>query len=148
VVLDSSLGWVALLVLVVVLIVVLGVIALSTRRRLLQRDGGFDVNLRLHPGRWGGGWVFGIGRYDGDRILWFRTFGIGLRPRRVFRRRDLDLVERNNPGPEDGVHVPPGHVVLTCRYADDLIDITMDALVVTGFVSWLEAAPPGEHVIA
>ena len=146
--LDSSLGWVALVVLVAVLLLVLGLVVLSARRRILQRDGGFDLCVRLHPGQWGGGWVFGIGRYDGDRILWFRTFGVGLRPRRVFLRRELDLLERNDPDPEDGLHVPPGHIVLTCRYAGSPIDLTMDALAVTGFVSWLEGAPPGEQVVA
>ncbi len=146
--LDSLLGWVALLVLVLVLLVIAGLIALSLRRRVLQRDGGFDLCVRLHPGQWGGGWVFGIGRYQGDRILWFRTFGVGLRARQVFLRRELALLKRSEPGPEDGVHVPPGHILLACRYDGSPIDLTMDALAVTGFVTWLESAPPGEHLVA
>ena len=53
-------------------------------------------NLRLQPalGRCprteadpsGKGWVYGVARYNGDRIEWFRVFSYAPRPRRVLER--------------------------------------------------------------
>jgi hypothetical protein len=144
----SLIGWVVADVLIVLLIIVSSVLVLLLRRRILQRDGGFELCLRLHPGRWGGGWVFGIGRYDGDEIAWFKTFGLSLRPRRCLARRNLEVLDRHRPDEEDESLVPPGHVVLSCRVGGRTLDMSMEEQAVTGFLAWLESAPPGQHLVA
>ena len=36
-----------------------------------------------------------------------------------------------------------GHVVVSCAYAGDLVELAMSEASLTGFQSWLEAGPPG-----
>jgi Protein of unknown function (DUF2550) len=145
---QSLVGWLVVDVLIAVLVVVASVITLLVRRRILERDGGFELCLRLHPGRWGGGWVFGIGRYEGDRIAWFKTFGLSLRARRCLPRQRLEVIDRHWPNDEDRRLVPSGHVVLACRVGGRTLDMSMEEQAVTGFLAWLEAAPPGQHLVA
>ena len=145
---QSVIGWAAIYVAIAVALFGLAVVLVALRRRVLQRDGGFDLCLRLHPGRWGGGWVFGVGRYDGDQIAWYRTFGVSLRPQLCLVRRELTVVNRRRPVDGDEWHVPPGHVVLACRNGDDDLDLSMEPPAVTGFLAWLESAPPGQQFVA
>ena len=145
---QSLVGWLVADVLIAVLVVVASLIILLLRRRILQRGGGFELCLRLHPGHWGGGWVFGIGRYEGDKIAWFKTFGLSLRARRCLPRRSLEVLGRHRPDTEDQRLVPPGHVVLACRVGGRTLDMSMEEQAVTGFLAWLEAAPPGQHLVA
>jgi hypothetical protein len=142
----SLIGWLVADVLIILVVVGTAVLALSARRRILQRAGGFELCLRLHPGRWGGGWVFGIGRYDGDQIVWFKTFAVSLRPRERLPRRDLEVLDRRPPDEEDQSLVPAGHVVLSCRVGGRTLDMSMEEPAVTGFLAWLESAPPGQHL--
>jgi len=76
-------------VLVAVLLAVVAVFALlSLRRWLLERRGGtVECSLREPDGR--GVWRLGIGRYNGDELLWFAIFGFRFRPRGVVPRRGL-----------------------------------------------------------
>lgn len=63
----------------VVALVVVGLFVFGLRRRLIQRSGGtFDCSLRWDvpeksdPN--GKGWGYGVARYNGDRIEWYRVF--------------------------------------------------------------------------
>ena len=106
---QSVIGWAAIYVAIAVALFGLAVVLVALRRRVLQRDGGFDLCLRLHPGRWGGGWVFGVGRYDGDQIAWYRTFGVSLRPQLCLVRRELTVVNRRRiTGWAVAVKISPG----------------------------------------
>lgn len=63
----------------VVALVVIGLFVFGLRRRLIQRSGGtFDCSMRWgvseEPDVSGKGWVYGVARYSGDRIDWFRVF--------------------------------------------------------------------------
>lgn len=63
----------------VVALVVIGLFVFALRRRLIQRSGGtFDCSLRWGVAEEldisGKGWVYGVARYSGDRIDWFRVF--------------------------------------------------------------------------
>ncbi len=64
---------------IVVALVVVGLFVFGLRRRLIQRSGGtFDCSLRWdapEKGDSGGkGWAYGVARYNGDRVEWFRVF--------------------------------------------------------------------------
>jgi hypothetical protein len=157
----------------VVVLVVVGVAAFALRRSLVQRPGGtFDCSLRVHPqGRpvpapvegaegtedaaaqqpvvpvdHGKGWVFGIGRYSGDQIDWFRVFSYSPRPRRTMERYDIEVVGKRLPVGQEELALLAGSVVLECRHRQTDIELAMSDDALTGFLAWLEAAPPGQRV--
>jgi hypothetical protein len=120
---------------------------LISRRLRLLRAGGVNVALRTRLNGGGRGWHLGVGRYHGDEFTWYRAFSLRSGPDRVIHRDGLEIATRREPdGPETYV-MPAGSMVLRCRptRADSGIEVEIamgpDAL--TGFLSWLESAPPG-----
>jgi hypothetical protein len=127
---------------------VLVLIAWYVRRGFLQRDGGFDMCVRgnSHEG-WAGGWAFGIGRYRGESVEWFRTFSFAVWPKRSFRRIDLSVERRRVPDIEESYELPADHVILVCVVADAAVEVSMTEAAATAFLAWLEAAPPGGQFV-
>ena len=118
--------------------------AVFLRRRLIMAGGGtirlqFRVST-MFPGR---GWSSGVGQFIDDELRFYRMFSFGVRPKRVLDRRNLTIDRRRLPeGPERVIM--PGHwVVLLCTAAAAPVEIAMAETTVTGFLSWLEAGPPG-----
>lgn len=130
-------------VLLAVLIVVVGVfVGLSLRRWLLERRGGtIECSLRDPQGR--DVWRLGIGRYQGDRLLWFAIFGLRLRPRRVIHRRGLVISTRRKPENGEETALLPDAGILEVQDGDQTYQLAMSGSALTGFLAWLEAAPPG-----
>lgn len=132
------------IVVVTLLVAVLPLLAIYLRRVALQRTGGTtEVSLQLKTLTHGRGWVLGLGRYEGDELLWFRVFSLSPRPRRRLSRRDLQA--RTSRPPEGGEkRALIGEVTiveLTGPRGDVLMAVDTNAL--TGFLAWLEARPPG-----
>lgn len=94
----------------------------------------------------GKGWVFGVARYSGDRIEWFRVFSYAPRPRRVLERAEIEVVHRRTPRGEEELALLSGAVVLTCSHRGTRLELAMSDDALTGFLAWLEAAPPGQRV--
>ncbi|GAA4944588.1 DUF2550 domain-containing protein [Yinghuangia aomiensis] len=94
----------------------------------------------------GKGWVFGIARYSGDRIEWFRVFSYAPRPRRTLERHDIVVIERRLPVGQEELALLAGAVVLVCSHGGRLLELAMSEDALTGFLAWLEAAPPGQRV--
>ncbi|MET7901017.1 DUF2550 domain-containing protein [Streptomyces sp. NPDC005355] len=139
---------------VVVALVVVGLFVFGLRRRLIQRSGGtFDCSLRWgapppesEPEPTGKGWVYGVARYNGDRIEWFRVFSYAPRPRRVLERASIEVLERRTPKGEEELALLSDAVVLACRHSGIRLELAMSDDALTGFLAWLEAAPPGQRV--
>jgi hypothetical protein len=132
---------------VAVLVVLVALAALALRRRFITRRGGtFDCSLRLRPSGVGKGWVLGVGRYAGDTIEWYRVFSYATRPRKVFGRRELEIVDRRQPEGTEALALLSGAVVVRCRDGEGFVDLAMSNDALTGFLSWLESAPPGRPV--
>src|SRR3954454_3433185 len=143
---------------IVVALVALGLFVFGLRRRLIQRSGGtFDCSLRWdvpaaaavttadgEPS--GKGWIYGVARYNGDRIEWFRVFSYAPRPRRVLERASIEVVERRHPQGEEELALLSDSVVLVCTHRDARLELAMSEDALTGFLAWLEAAPPGQRV--
>jgi hypothetical protein len=128
-----------------VVVVVIGLVILAFRRRLLTRSGGtFDCSLRLRSGGYGKGWALGIGRYAGDSLEWYRVFSYAARPRRVFARRDLEILDRRPPVGPEVFSLLAGAVVVKCRHDGNFVEFAMSPDALTGFLAWLESAPPGQ----
>jgi hypothetical protein len=126
-----------------VLLVLVGLIALALRRRFLTRQGGtFDCSLRLRPGSHGKGWALGIGRYAGDTLEWYRVFSFAARPRRTLGRQELEILDRRPPTGPEVFSLLAGAVVVRCRHASGYVEFAMSPDALTGFLSWVESAPP------
>ena len=135
---------VVLAVAVAVALVALILLVLALRRRVLLRPAGsIDMSLRTRFGRIGGGWALGVGRYTGDDLLWYRLFALSVKPSRTLSRRELQVVGRRLPSGAESWAVQAGAVIVECQDTAGPVQVAMSAGAVTGFLSWLESAPPG-----
>lgn len=116
---------------------------LAARRFFLLRTGAIDVTLRDGSGSSGRGWVLGIARYSSDQLLWFRVFSLWPTPSRVMTRKQLEIQDRRRPDGTESWAVAPGSVILVCSSGGTPVQLAMGEEALTGFLSWLEAAPPG-----
>jgi hypothetical protein len=55
---------------------------------------------------------------------------------------------RRRPSPQEAYDLPVGHVVMSCQVGGRELEISMSEAAETAFLAWLEAAPPGEHLVA
>ncbi|HEY5832341.1 DUF2550 domain-containing protein [Streptomyces sp.] len=129
----------------------LGLFLFGLRRRLIQRPGGtFDCSLRVAPPEGtepgGKGWVYGVARYSGDRVEWFRVFSYAIRPRRILERPAIEVLGRRDPQGSEELALLSDAVVLTCAHRGTRLELAMSDDALTGFLAWLEAAPPGQRV--
>jgi hypothetical protein len=148
--------------LVIIALLVLACLCLGylTYRRLgLMRGGGVDVCLRRRSAfgavfgesadRWwagkdpSAGWHFGVGRYRGDQLVWFRLTSFRPGATVVLDRTRLEILDRRPPSAAESYAIPNAESVLSCRIGSVDIELAMSHGVLTGFLSWLESAPPG-----
>jgi hypothetical protein len=115
------------------------------RLRLLMAGGG-TIRLQVRvstivPGR---GWSTGVGQFVGDELRFHRMFSLAFRPKRVLERTFLAVEELRRPEGPERLTMPAQWCVLRCTNGEaGEIEIAMAESTVTGFSSWLEAAPPG-----
>lgn len=120
---------------------------LLVRRVRLMRGGGVDVCLRRRPVSAAkdaaAGWHFGVGRYRGDELAWYRLTSLRPGPSVVLDRMQLEILERRGLVAGEDYAIPQADSVLHCRSRGATVEIAMAPGVLTGFLSWLESAPPG-----
>lgn len=120
---------------------------LAFRRVRLMRGGGVDVCLRrrraVQDATGGRGWHFGVGRYRGDVLAWRRLTSFRPGPGVVIDRTRLEILDRRDPSVAESYVIPAARVVLRCRSAGEELELAMSPGVLTGFLAWLEATPPG-----
>jgi Protein of unknown function (DUF2550) len=135
-------GWLIALVLVVL---VLTAVAVATRRALIERGGGtVECGLRRDDHSW----RLGVASYQLDELRWHLVFGFLLRPDEIFPRRTLTVVSRRPPDTAETARLGPDMVVVECRAGerDEPMELAMSESALTGFLAWLEAAPPASHL--
>ncbi|PRX49232.1 uncharacterized protein DUF2550 [Prauserella shujinwangii] len=138
---------VALVVLAVLLVLLVVAFWYALRWVRMRRLGGVSVALRWQPDRERSGWHLGIGRYRGEEFVWYRVWSLRTGPDRVFRRDRLNITDRREPIGTESYAVPSGSTVLRCESASqEAIEIAMGPGALTGFLSWLESAPPGRRI--
>jgi uncharacterized protein DUF2550 len=129
---------------IVVLILFALLATLYFRRAAIGRRGGtIDVSLRLTTMVSGRGWSHGLARFAGDELRWYRVFSLSPRPRRVLSRRALAIQSRRRPDGVERLTLPADWVVVRCTNFRSTVEIAMAESTLTGFLSWIEAAPPG-----
>lgn len=131
-----------------VLFLVVVVLAwLAVRRLRALRAGGVHTALRTRLDPSGKGWHFGVGRYQGDEFVWFRLLSLRPGPDRVIHRGGLEIADRRDPSGSELYSMPPASRVLRFSgsggSSSPEIEIAMSPDALTGFLSWLESAPPG-----
>jgi hypothetical protein len=128
-----------LLVLLGGLVLVLVVAFLLRRRFLLSGLGAVTVWLRpAGTPRWS----VGVAWYGGDVLLWYRGLSLSVRPQERLCRSQLRVLSRRTPGRDD-LALPSDVVVVVCTTAEGERELAMEPSTETGFLSWLESAPPG-----
>jgi hypothetical protein len=128
-----------LLVLFGVVVVALAVAFLLRRRFLLSGLGAVTMWLRpVGSPRWS----VGVAWYGGDMLLWYRGLSLAVRPQERLCRAELRVESRRAPGRND-LALPSDVVVLAIATPEGPRELAMDASTVTGFLSWVESAPPG-----
>jgi uncharacterized protein DUF2550 len=126
------------------LIAALVVGALAWRRLRELRVGGIDVALRVTKDGRGRGWHLGVAHYRGEEFAWYRVLSLRSGPNWVINRRNVEIARRREPSVGETYAMPAGSTVLDLTGPELELAMSDDAL--TGFLSWLESAPPGRSV--
>src|SRR6202012_4826871 len=87
------------------IILVLIAAGIAARRFLLERGGG-TVECGLRRGN--GTWRLGVASCRREELCWFGVFGFSVRPVEVFPRRNLSVVSRRAPSPDEAGTLGPG----------------------------------------
>ena len=87
-------------------------------------------------------WSVGVAWYGGDALLWYRALSLSVRPQHRLCRSQFTVESQRRAGRDD-LALPEDVVVLSCSTAAGHRDLAMDRSTVTGFLSWVESAPPG-----
>jgi hypothetical protein len=137
--LDAAWLFAALLILLV-----LAAAGIAARRFLLERAGAtVECGLR-RPGQ---PWRLGVASYQLDEFRWYGIFGVSMRPKQAFPRRDLAVVAHRPPTEQETAILGPGRIVAECQLSDSVtVDLALAESALTGLLAWLESAPPGSHL--
>jgi hypothetical protein len=134
-------GWLLVVVLVAALA---GAAGIAIRRTLIERGGGsIECGLRRARDR---RWRLGLAAYRPDELRWYPVFGLRLRPGEAFARSTLSVVSRRPADPVETTSIGPGTVVVECDTGGGpagRVELALSEDALTGFLAWLEAAPPG-----
>ncbi len=128
------------------LVLVLFASGIAARRFLLERGGGtVDCGLRRVAGT--GSWRPGLASYQEDQLYWYHQFSFLLRPQVILERRTLIVASRRLASAAESAALGTGRCVVECKIGQQgTVELAMSEAALTGFLSWLEAAPPGSYM--
>jgi hypothetical protein len=92
-------------------------------------------------------WSVGVAWYSGDTLLWYRALSLSVRPQRRLRRAGF-RVDGRRGAVRDDLALPAEAVVLCCQTGSGPQELAMEPSTVTGFLSWIESAPPADRWLA
>ena len=107
---------------------------LARQRYMLRATGAVPLAMQR-----GTRWLYGIGRYDGSELRFYRALGWGTRPSRVLRRGQVEVLGRRAPRDAERGSLPSTAVVVECRVEGETFAFAIGDSAFTGFVSWLES---------
>ena len=123
----------------VLAVFVLCAAATVARQRWMLRSGGaIPVAVRRGQARW----TYGVARYAGGELRWYRALGIGTRASHVFLRSQVAVLSHRKPTAAELTVLPPTAVVVDCLEGSTPLVLAFGESAFTGFVSWLEASAP------
>jgi len=122
---------------IAVIAVILSAGILARQRYMLRSTGSVPLAMQR-----GNRWLYGVARYDGNELRFYRALGWGTRPTRVLRQGQVEVVGRRAPRPGESKTLPPTAVVVECRVEGETFAFAIGESAYTGFVSWLESSAP------
>lgn len=140
---GSPVVWFAVVVVAIFGVAACAVVWLTWRRIRELRAGGIDVALRVRTGEGGRGWHLGVAHYRGEEFAWYRVLSLRSGPNWVFNRGELGIGTRRQPSAAESDTVPADATVLHLTGLGRHLELAMAPDALTGFLSWLESAPPG-----
>ena len=139
--------WLVDSLLLVLALILVPLIGLLVRRRVIARSGGtFDMSINRNQAGVSKGWTLGLAVYRDSDLEWYRTFSLSLRPRYRFSRVDVRIEGRREPDLHEVHALHDGHLIVGTENASGVCQFAMSANALTGLLSWLESAPPGQRV--
>jgi hypothetical protein len=120
-----------------VVIVVCCAAILARQRQMLRATGAVPMAMQR-----GTRWLYGVGRYIGSELRFYRALGVGTRPSRVLRQGHVEVVGRRSPHDSERSSLPATVVVVECRTDGETVAFALGESAFTGFVSWLESSAP------
>jgi hypothetical protein len=132
------------LALAVVLAACLMALLVARRRIVGGRRGTFDLSVSRQSDP--GGWILGLGSYDGDTLNWYRTFSFAWWPGYRFHRGEFETGRRREPVGTEVYALDDGDVVISVRHRSGVRQMAMSASALTGLLAWMESSPPGHDV--
>ena len=128
------------------LLLVLFASGIAARRFLLERGGGtVECGLRRVAGT--GSWRPGVASYQEDQLYWYHQFSFLLRPQVILERRTLIVASRRLASADEAAALGTERCVVECKIGEaGSVELAMSEAALTGFLSWLEAAPPGSYM--
>ena len=128
------------------LLLVLVASGIAARRFLLERGGGtVECGLRRVAGT--GSWRPGVASYQEDQLYWYHQFSFLLRPQVILERRTLIVASRRLASADEAAALGTERCVVECKIGEaGSVELAMSEAALTGFLSWLEAAPPGSYM--
>ncbi|SEG58106.1 Protein of unknown function [Nonomuraea solani] len=94
------------------------------------------VPCRLRVGE--RGWQSGVARYADGELHWIPFLGVRLRPRHAIARRGLVVSARRE--------IDGGFYAVDFEGTTRGVSLAMSADALTGFLAWLESAPPSAYL--
>jgi hypothetical protein len=122
-----------------IVLIVASLVGVLARQRYMLRVGG-AVPLAVRRGE--SRWIYGVARYAGGELRWYRTIGIGTRPTRVLARAQLKVIGHRTPERDELESLPAKAVIVECSDGGTRTMLAFGESAYTGFVSWLEASAP------
>lgn len=121
-----------------VLVVLALITVLARQRYMLRASGALPLAVQVRGGRW----VYGIARYAGGELRFYRAIGLGTRPTRTLLRSQLRVVSHRRPYESELASLPSTAVIVECSVGASGATFALGEDAYTGFISWLEASAP------
>lgn len=143
--------WALAIMVVIVVAVALLLLAWWVRLRWLNGlSGRFECALKVGGAE--DAWALGVGRYYGEQLQWYRAFSLAFRPRHAWRRTEVILSDSRRPSVMEASALYDDQQIITlqlrsgaeARGLGRYWQVAVPIAAVTGLLSWLEAAAPGE----
>jgi hypothetical protein len=120
-------------------LLILALIAVLARQRyMLRASGALPLAVQVRGGRW----VYGIARYVGGELRFYRAIGLGTRPTRTLLRSQMRILSHRRPHESELSSLPDNAVVVECSTGIGGATFALADDAYTGFISWLEASAP------
>lgn len=123
----------------VAVLVILALIGVLARQRyMLRAAGSLPLAVQVRGDRW----VYGIARYVGGELRFYRAIGLGTRPTRTLLRSQMRILSHRRPHESELSSLPANAVVVECSTGTGGATFALADDAYTGFISWLEASAP------